>query len=114
MKVLAAIVLLAHPVLFATDAAFPKHAIATVHPLATQAGQQAFEKGGNAIDAAAATGLALAAVEPWNSGLGGIGFMLVTGSVEAIYAMCAEWASLVSIEAYQVLDNELALKALKG
>jgi hypothetical protein len=44
----------------------------------------------------------------------GIGFMLVTGSVEAIYAMCAEWASLVSIEAYQVLDNELALKALKG
>ena len=49
--------------------------VATQHYLASKVGASVLKKGGNAIDAAIASGLALGCVEPWMSGIGGGGFM---------------------------------------
>jgi gamma-glutamyltranspeptidase/glutathione hydrolase len=51
--------------------------VASVHPLATEAGVNVLKSGGNSIDAAVAVGLTLGVVNAENSGIGGGCFMLI-------------------------------------
>jgi len=57
--------------------ASPRGMVSTQHYLATQAGVEMLEAGGNAIDAAVAAAFALGVCEPAASGLGGQTMMLV-------------------------------------
>ena len=57
-------------------------AVATAHPVAAQVGVDVLKSGGNAVDAAVATGFCLNVIEPWSSSIAGHGQMIVHMTTE--------------------------------
>src|SRR4051794_13065323 len=62
-------------------------AAATVDPYATRAAIRVLRHGGNAVDAALAAAGVLGVVEPYSSGIGGGGFMVVRTANGRLHAL---------------------------
>jgi gamma-glutamyltranspeptidase/glutathione hydrolase len=98
----------------AQEAGFAKFAVATVHPLATEAAKAAYARGGNAVDAAVAAGLTLGVVDGHNSGIGGGCFLVIRaadGTTSAIDGR--EMAPSKAHRDMYVMDGKLDNEASK-
>lgn len=80
--------------------------IATSQPLATQAGMRAFERGGNAVDAALAAAIALVVVEPTSNGIGGDAMAVVAEPDGAVHGLNASGRSPAGLDVERLLERD--------
>jgi gamma-glutamyltranspeptidase / glutathione hydrolase len=98
----------------AEEPGYSKFAVATVHPEATDAAVAAYERGGNAVDAAVAAGLALGVVDGHNSGIGGGCFLVIRAADGTITAIDGrEMAPAAAHRDLYVMDGKLDDEASK-
>ena len=102
-----ALLLLSAAAAAATEPVHSPHAIVvSVHELASRAGVEIMHAGGNAIDAAVATGFALAVVHPQAGNLGGGGFMLIRMSDGRVHFIDYREKAAAAASANMYLDAQ--------
>ena len=98
------------PVAVTSRVATGSAGVSSAHPLATQAGIDMLESGGNAVDAAVATGLVLSVVENSMSGLGGRAQILMRHSngeilgIDAQSQLGSDYSSPLLIPSFSGID----------
>jgi len=92
--------------------------VSSAYPLASQAGVEMLKRGGNAVDAAVAAAFAIGVAEPFTSGIGGGGFMLVrmaeppAGAEATAFIDYREVAPLrATPDMYKVVDGKVVGRA---
>ncbi len=86
--------------------------VASSHPLASQAGLQVLQSGGNAVDAALAMAAALPVVDPANNGVGGDCFAIVSFRGEKLAGLNSSGFSPALLTRERVLAAHPGAKAM--
>src|SRR5262249_12468415 len=84
--------------------------VAAGHYLAARAGQRMFDRGGNAIDAVVASGLALNLLEPHNNGLGGeVPILVYSAEDKKVYSISGQGftAKAATVELFEKLKVKM-------
>jgi gamma-glutamyltranspeptidase/glutathione hydrolase len=82
-----------------------QNVVATSQPLAAQAGLDALRRGGNAMDAALATAIALTVVEPTSNGLGSDAFAIVWDG-ERLHGLNASGRAPQALDAERLVGRD--------
>lgn len=88
-------------------------AVASAHPLASAVGIDMLKAGGHAVDAVVAMAVALGVVEPYMSGVGGVGFLLLheaTGQTRVLN-FCGNTPALATPDKFTNETKERGIKA---
>ena len=90
-----------------------KGAVASAHPLASQVGLDVLKSGGHAVDAVVAMGVALGVVEPYMSGIGGVGFLLLheVGGTSRVLNFCGNTPALGTPDQFTNDTKEMGIRA---
>ncbi|HYI15999.1 MAG TPA: gamma-glutamyltransferase [Thermomicrobiales bacterium] len=90
--------------------------VAAKHPSAVYAALDILDKGGNAVDAAATAAFAIGVVEPWMSGVGGVGFMTIqmAGKEPVVIDYFGRAPGAATADMYEITSEERSVVGFGG